>query len=221
MKHYIGICLILVTIALLTLLVINRCTHAATDAVAQVRAAFASVLQVQPKITINERIVQTQTAPIAELAVVTKQELITLGFDEHKAIWSYTIPLTEKKLTVEGTFQLKAGYDLRQPFSVTIDPATHRIVATLPPAKILDVEQIGELTFKGDDSVLNRLSDDERAKAVNDLMQLARQTAETSSLKADADAQVRQRLEELLAHNGQKIEIQWSSTQDKNGTLLP
>jgi hypothetical protein len=221
MKHYIGICLILVTIALLTLLVINRCTHAATDAVAQVRAAFASVLQVQPKITINERIVQTQTAPIAELAVVTKQELITLGFDEHKAIWSYTIPLTEKKLSVEGTFQLKAGYDLRQPFSVTIDPATHRIVATLPPAKILDVEQIGELTFKGDDSVLNRLSDDERAKAVNDLMQLARQTAETSSLKADADAQVRQRLEELLAHNGQKIEIQWSSTQDKNGTLLP
>ena len=221
MKHYLGICLVLVTIAVLTLFVINRCTNATTRAIDQVRNAFASVLQVQPKITINERVVQTQTAPIAELAVVTKEELITLGFDEHKAIWSYTIPLTEKKLTVEGTFRLKAGYDLHEPFSVAIDPATHRVVATLPPAKILDVEQIGDLTFSGEDSVLNRLGDDERAKAVNDLMQMARQTAETSSLKADADAQVRQRLEELLAHNGQKIEIQWSSARDKNGALLP
>jgi hypothetical protein len=221
MKHYIGICLVLVTIALLTLLVINRCSHAATDAVAQVRAAFASVLQVQPKITINERVVQTQTAPIAELAVVTKEEQITLGFDEHKAIWAYSIPLTEKKLSVEGTFRLKAGYDLRQPFSVAIDPTTHRIAATLPPAKILDVEQVGDLTFHGEDSVLNRLTDTERATAINDLAQMAQQTAESSSLRHDADAQVRQRLEELLAHNGQKIEIQWSSPQDKNGTLEP
>lgn len=221
MKHYVGICLVLVTLALLTLLVINRCTHAAADAVTQVRNAFASVLQVQPKITINERVVQTQTAPIAELAVVTKEELISLGFDEHRAILSYTIPLTEKKLSVESTFRLKAGYDLREPFSVSIDPATRRIVATLPPAKILDVEQVGDLTFHGEDSVLNRLSDEERTKAVNDLMDLARKTAETSSLKADADAQVRQRLEELLAHNGQKVEIQWSKERDKNGTILP
>ena len=179
------------------------------------------MLQVQPKITINERVVQTQTAPIAELAVVTKEEPITLGFDEHKAILSYSIPLTEKKLSVEGTFRLKAGYDLREPFSVAIDPATHRIRATLPPAKILDVEQVGDLTFHGEDSVLNRLTDAERTKAVNDLAQLARQTAESSSLKRDADEQVRQRLEELLAHNGQKVEIQWSSSQDKNRTLLP
>jgi hypothetical protein len=221
MKHYVGICLILVTLALLTLLVMNRCTHAATDAVQQVRDAFAAVLQVQPKITLNERVVQTQTAPIAELAVVTKEELITLGFDEHKEIWSYPIPLTEKKLTVEGTFRLKAGYDLHEPFAVTIDPATHRVEATLPPAKILDVEQVGDLTFQGEDSVLNRLGDDERAKAVNDLAQMARQTAETSSLRHDADTQVRQRLEELLARNGQKIEIQWSPPRDKNGVLLP
>ena len=49
MRHYVGICLVLVTIALLTLLVINRCTSAAGSAVDHVRDAFASVLQVQPK----------------------------------------------------------------------------------------------------------------------------------------------------------------------------
>ena len=221
MKHYAGICLVLVTIAVLTLLVINRCTDATERAVDHVRDAFASILQVQPKITINERVVQTQTAPIAELAVVTREETITLGFDEHKELWSYEIPLTEKKITVSGVYRLKAGYDLHQPFSVAIDPATRAIRATMPPAKILSVEQVGDLTYQGEDSMLNRLGDDERTKAVNSLADLARQTAASSTLRRDADAQVRQRLEELMAHNGEKIEIQWSPDRDKNAITPP
>jgi hypothetical protein len=221
MKHYIGICLVLVTLALLTLLVINRCTDATERAVDHVREAFASILQVQPKITINERIVQTQTAPIAELAVVTREESVTLGFDEHKEIWSYAIPLTEKKITVSGVYRIKAGYDLHEPFSVAIDPATRAIRATLPPAKILSVEQVGDLTYQGEDSVLNRLSDEERTKAVNSLADLARQTAASSTLRRDSDDEVRQRLEQLLAHNGEKIEIQWSPVRDKNGAISP
>jgi hypothetical protein len=221
MKHYIGICLVLVTIAVLTLFVINRCVDATSRAVNRVRDAFASVLQVQPTITINSRVIQTQTEPIAELAVVTREELISLGFDEHKEFWSYTLPLTEKKLTVSATFRIKAGYDLHQPFSVAIDPATHAVAATLPPAKILSVEQVGDLSFQGEDSVLDRLSDTERAKAVNDLAALARSAAQSSTLRRDADAQVRQRLEQLLAQNGEKVEIQWSTGQDKNGALLP
>jgi hypothetical protein len=221
MKHYIGICLVLVTLALLTLLVINRCTDATERAVDHVREAFASILQVQPKITINERIVQTQTAPIAELAVVTREESVTLGFDEHKEIWSYAIPLTEKKITVSGVYRIKAGYDLHEPFSVAIDPATRAIRATLPPAKILSVEQVGDLTYQGEDSVLNRLSDEERTKAVNSLADLARQTAASSTLRRDSDDEVRQRLEQLLAHNGEKIEIQWSPVRHKNGAISP
>jgi hypothetical protein len=221
MKHYLGICLVLVTIAGLTLLVVNRCVDATSRAVDQVRDAFDSVLQVQPKITINSRVIQTQTAPIAELAVVTREELISLGFDEHKELWSYTLPLTEKKLTVSGTYRIKAGYDLREPFSVAIDPGTHDVAVTMPPARILSVEQVGDLSFQGEDSLLDRLSDDERAKAVNGLAAMARNAAESSTLKGDADAQVRQRLEQLLAHNGKKVEIQWSVARDKNGALLP
>jgi hypothetical protein len=165
--------------------------------------------------------VQTQTAPIAELAVVTREELISLGFDEHEQLWIYTLPLTEKKLTVSGTYRIKAGYDLHEPFSVAIDPATRLVTATMPPAKILSVEQIGDLTFQGEDSMLNRLSDAERAKAINDLAATARSAGESSTLCHDADAQVKQRLEELLGHQGEKTEIQWLSGQDKNGALLP
>jgi len=221
MKHYIGICLVLVTIALLTLLVIDRCTRSAESAVDRVRDAFASVLQVTPKITINERVVQTQTAPIAELAVVTREESVSLGFDEHKELWSYTLPLTEKKLTVSGVYRIKAGYDLREPFAVTIDPATNTITARMPPAKILSVEQAGDIDFKGEDSVLNRLSDAERTHAVNDLAAMARKAAEDSTLRHDADEQVQMRLRQLLAHNGARVDIQWTDGQDKQGRTLP
>jgi hypothetical protein len=221
MKHYLGICLILATLAVLTMLVINRCTDATARAVSQVRDAFASVLQVQPKIVINERVVQTQTTPLAELAVVTKEEQVSLGFNEHEEILSYTIPLTEKKLIVEGTYRLKAGFDLREPFSVVIDPSTHRVKATLPAAKILSVEQIGDLTYHGEDSVLNRLTDAERAQVVNDLNKTARQAAEDSTLKQDATNQVSQRLEQLLAHNGEKLELNWSVNPETPRNLLP
>jgi prophage DNA circulation protein len=221
MKHYLGICLVLITLAALTLLVINRCTDAASRAVGQVRDAFAAVLQVQPKIVVNERVVQTQTAPIAELAVVTKEEQVTLGFNEHEEILSYSIPLTAKKLTVEGTYRLKAGFDLRQPFSVVIDPATHQVHATLPEAKILSVEQVGDLTYQGEDSLLNRLTDTERAQTVNDLYKAARQAAENSTLKREATDQVTQRLQELLAHDGQKLDLQWKSNPSNPSTVLP
>ncbi len=221
MKHYAGICLVLVTLALLTLLVVNRCTYSAERAVDHVRDAFAAVLQVQPKITINERVVQTQTAPIAELAVVTREELITLGFDEHKEFWSYSLPLTEKKLTASATYRIKAGYDLREPFSVAIDPATHRVTATLPPARILSVEQVGDLSFQGEDSLLNRLSDEERTKAVNDLAALAKKAADASSLPHDADEQVRTRLDQLLAHNGETVEVQWATARPNPAITAP
>jgi hypothetical protein len=221
MKHYLGICLVLVTLAALTLLVINRCTDAAGRAVDQVRDAFASVLQVQPKIVVNERVVQTQTAPIAELAVVTKEEQVTLGFNEHEEILSYSIPLTGKQLTVEGTYRLKAGFDLRQPFSVSIDPASHQIRATMPEARILSVEQVGDLTYHGEDSLLNRLTDTERAQTVNDLYKAARQAAENSSLKREASDQVAQRLQQLLGHNGQSFELVFKSNTSNPSTLLP
>ena len=37
----------------------------------------------------------------------------------------------------------------------------------------------------------------------------------------DANDQVRTRLSQLLSHNGETVEIQWSTEQDKQGTLLP
>jgi len=210
MKHYIGICLILLTLATIVFLVMRSCVAAADHTLDQVRDAFVQVLKVQPQITVNQRVVMTQTAPIAELAVASKEELVTIVLTQHLEIWSLEVPLTGQRITVEAPFRLKAGFDLKEPFNVTIDPATHQVRAAMPHAKILSVEQIGDLVYHAEDATLNRITDDERAKIINDLDAAARDLAEKSGLKTDAEQQVTQRLKDLIQHNGQPVEIEWT-----------
>ena len=149
MKHYFGICLVLITLTALVLFTLSVGTIAADHTISSIRNAFGAVLKVQPQITVNQRVVLTQTAPIAELAVVTKEELVTIGMNEHLEVMSMQIPLTEKKFTAEATYRLKAGFDLSEPFSVNIDPVTHALHATMPHAKIVSVEQINGPSKRG------------------------------------------------------------------------
>ena len=216
MKHYLGICLVLVTVAGIGLFALHSCTAAVNQTVDHVRDAFAQVLNIRPEITVNQRVVLTQTAPIAELAVVTKEELVTIGLNEHLEVLSLQIPLTEKKLTAEATYRLKAGFDLRKPFSVEIDPVTHALHAVMPHAKILSVEQVGDLIYHGEDATLNRITDEERTQILSNLNAAAHDAAEKSSLKMEAEQQVTQRLNEIMNHNGQSLEVEWN-----DGATIP
>jgi hypothetical protein len=211
MKHYLGICLVLITLAGIGWFALRSCTASVDHTVDTVRDAFVSVLRVTPQVTVNQRVVLTQTAPIAELAVVTKEELVTIGLTEHFEVMSVQIPLTEKKLTAEAVYRIKAGFNLREPFTVEIDPTTHEVHATMSAAKILSVEQVGDLTYHGDDAVLNRITDAERAEIVNNLNAAAHAEAEKSGLKEDAEKQVEQRLKELIHDNGKPVQVDWLS----------
>jgi hypothetical protein len=217
MKHYVGICLVLITLTGITLWAVHSCTSAVDQSIDHVRDAFIQVLRLQPQVTVNQRVILAQTAPLAELAVVTKEELVSIGVNEHFEVMSVQVPLTEKTMSAESVYRLKAGFDLREPFIVEIDPATHRIKAKMPHAKILSVEPVGNLTYHGDDSLLNWITDDERSKIMSNLNTAARDAAEKSSLKSDAEAQVSQRLQELIQHNGQPMNIEWTNTS----SLLP
>lgn len=216
MKHYLGICLVLVTLAGIVFFFLHSCVAATDHTIASVREAFSEVFHLQPQVTVNQRVILTQTAPIAELAVVTREELVTLGLSEHLEVLSFQVPLTEKKLTVEATYRVKAGFDLREPFSVVIDPVTHHVRATMPHAKILSVEQISDLTYHGEDALLNHITDQERAKMVSALNSAAHKAAEDSSLKLDAEKQVTQRLQDILDHNGQQVQVEWATDLGKN-----
>jgi hypothetical protein len=216
MKHYLGICLVLLTLAAVCFFFLRACTTAANSTIDRVASAFSEVLHVQPKVTVDQRVVLTQTAPIAELAVATKEELVSIALDEHLEVLTMQIPLTEKKITASATYRLKAGFDLREPFSVDIDPKTHLLRASMPHAKILSVEQVGDMSYQGDDAWLNHITDTDRSEILTDLNTAAHDAAEKSSLKLDAENQVSQRLNEILAHNGQSVSIEWAEIPQKS-----
>jgi hypothetical protein len=215
MKHYLGICLVLLTLTLIVLGTIYGCSVIADRTVDHVVNAFAQVFQVRPQITVNQKVIFTQTAPIAELAVVTKEEQVSLEFDTSYQVFSQTVPLTEKKLTAQAVYRIKAGFDLREPFSVEIDPKTHAIRAKLPPAKILSVEQVGDLSLVGEDGWLDRVNDTDRMQILDSLQKAARSQAENSGLKEDAQKQAQARLEEILRHNGENVELEWTNSTTK------
>jgi hypothetical protein len=209
MKHYVGICLVLLTLAAIALFGLHLCTSAVDETVSHVADAFSQVLNLQPQVKIDERVVLSQTAPIAELAVVTREEQISISLDEQFQVLSFAVPLTEKKLTASAVFRLKAGFDLHEPFSVSINPRTHAVQAAMPHAKILSVEQVGDVALQADDALLNRISTDDHVAIQHDLVSAARNAAEASGLKEQAEKEVTQRLNELLAHNGQSLLIDW------------
>jgi hypothetical protein len=219
MKHYLGICLVLITVAGIAWFALRSCANVVDQTVDHIREAFSEVLHMQPEITVNQHIIFAQTAPIAELAVVTREELVTIGLDTHFAVLSVQVPLTEKKLTAEATYRIKVGFDLRKPFSIKFDPATHALRATMPHAQILSVEQVGDLVYHGEDSMLNRITDEERSQIVSNLNAGAHDAAEKSTLKTEAEQQVAQRLTQVIAHNGESFQIEWNDappSQNRN-----
>lgn len=207
MKHYLGICLVLLTLAAVILFAVRRCENAVARAVTGVSKTFLSALQVQPQITVRQTVIMTQTAPIAELAIVTRDQLVTYGINQKVQFLHHDVPLTGKTLTAQAAYRVKAGYNLREPFRVQIDPLTSHVTAELPPARILSIERIGPLSLQDQDALLNRITPEEREKVLNELDTLARRTAEESGLKQDAQDQAIARLEELAKANGQKLTV--------------
>jgi hypothetical protein len=79
----------------------------------------------------------------------------------------------------------------------------------MPHAKILSVEQVGDLVYHGEDATLNRITDDERSGILSSLNAAAHDAAEKSTLKTEAEEQVTQRLNQLMNHNGDDLQIEW------------
>ena len=71
------------------------------------RAAFIDLANLQPRITINNRVYMEQTKPVSELAIVSRRIEV-----EHEFL--HTWVGSSKRVKLHGTFVAKAGFDLQQ-----------------------------------------------------------------------------------------------------------
>jgi len=150
----------------------------------------------QPRVTIGNRVVFEQASPALELTVVERPTVVERELNA-------TFLGSTKRVRLRGEFLVKAGFDLRQPFSAQLDraekpgaPPTVRV--TVPPARILGVESRRIEVLELQNGFWNRVQPGELEGEINSLAAQARSKAHGAHLPHDAEVALATQLRERL-----------------------
>ena len=161
------------------------------------RAAFIDIAHLQPRITINNRVYMEQTMPVSELIVLSRRIEV-----EHELL--HTWVGSSKRVKLHGTFNVKAGFDLRQNLSIDIRP--NEIIVQLPPAQILGIEEVQMDVLAFENGFWNRISGEDVQNELSILPQLAREKAVESNLPAEAERTLQRQFNERI-HARQPVHL--------------
>ncbi|MEO5754274.1 MAG: DUF4230 domain-containing protein [Chthoniobacterales bacterium] len=132
------------------------------------RDTFLELARVRPRVIVNNRVYLEQTTTVAELAVLARRVEV-----EHEVL--HTWAGSSKRIKLHGTYVVKAGFDLRQKFTVDVRP--DEVVLELPHARILSVEQEQVEVLTLENGFWNRISPDDIQAQLATLPALAREKA--------------------------------------------
>jgi hypothetical protein len=160
-----------------------------------------SLLQVTPRVKVNEVVVIEQSSPVLEVATVSRPLLV-----DHE--WVHTWLGSTKTLHVRGTFTAKAGFDLQKPFEVDVSGSPLRVTARLPKPQLLSLQMDGFEVLRDESGWWNRLTEADRTNAVTTLQTLARQKAEASGILEEVGRSAEERIRELVERNGAVVRFE-------------
>ena len=174
----------------------SRTVTGVREGVAEV---FVDLLHVRPEIREGTRVIWGQTAARTEVIVATKK--IEVGYDwEHRWLGS------RKVIRLTQSFELKAGFDLAKPFWIEMGPAQGEATAHLPKPEILATSPVGDVSYRDEDGWWNKVTDEDRSKALTALAGEARKQGEKGSLLEEAKEMTGSRLTDLA--RAKKIRLQ-------------
>jgi hypothetical protein len=171
-----------------------------SDLAANISSGIKETFHFTPQVRVNETIVIEQNAPIAELATVARDLLVEYS-------WSHEWLGSTKTIALRGVFVAKAGFDLKEPFSIDIQK--NRVSAQMPAPKLLSLQMNSYDVLQDENGWWNRISDRDREAAVNSLQRTAREKAENSGLLEEARTTVEQRIKEIVERNGAVVEFRY------------
>ena len=100
--------------------------------------------------------------------------------------WQHSWMGSTKALQLTGIFTVKAGFNLQDPFVLTVIPDPLHVTAALPPPQVLSVQMDTFLVVRDESGWWNRISGLDRQNAVNELRRKAREKAESSGILQEA-----------------------------------
>jgi hypothetical protein len=172
----------------------------------ELRDAFVEVAQLQPRITINNRVYLEKTTATAQLAILSRQIEV-----EHELL--HTWAGSTKRVKLHGTFTAKAGFDLQQDVAVDLRP--DEITIRLPRASILGLEQTQTEVLALENGLWNRISAADLENELATLPDLARQKAAESGILAEAETTMQKQLEERV-HAAQRFNLVFQNAPVKD-----
>lgn len=161
-----------------------------------IRNAF----QFTPEIIVNNTVILQQQVAVLELATVSQKF-------QHQYEWKNTWMGSTKKISIKGTFEAKAGFDLKKKFSIRINE--NKAVVTLPTPQILSVEPQADITFHDEQGVWNWVDATDRSKAVNAFQTDARTYAAQATFIEQAKLNMQEKLREIFKLHGKEVEIRF------------
>ncbi len=185
-----AIILIVLIAALLAAYIFHRLETWPARTAQQLREAFGEIAMVQPKVTVNDRVVFEQTASVLELVVVSRPTQVEREM-EHEWLGS------KKRIKLRGTYQVRAGFDLTKPFSVRVED--NKMVVEIPPPRILSIDQVDSEVLALESGLWNRIQPTDLESELRSLPLLARQKATETGLQQEALEAFRKRLIERFA----------------------
>lgn len=157
-----------------------------------------SVFNFTPRVSINQTIVIEQTTPILEVATVSRDLFI-----DHT--WQHTWLGSTKTIQLRGVFTAKAGFDLREPFSINIERDPLRVEAMVPPPRLLSIEMKDYAIVRDESGWWNSVSAEDREDAVRDMRAEAIDQATHSGLLEESAMTVRDRIRDIVERNGASV----------------
>jgi hypothetical protein len=154
-----------------------------------VRDALVEMAQLQPRVTVNNRIYLEKTTATAQLAILSRQVEV-----EHELL--HTWAGSTKRVKLHATFTAKAGFDLQHDVAVDLRP--DEIAISLPPATILGVEQKQVDVLAFENGFWNRISASDLESQLATLPELARQKAAESGILGEAETALQTQLNERI-----------------------
>ena len=178
----------------------SRTATGVREGVAEV---FVDLLHVRPEIREGTRVIWGQTAARTEVIVATKK--IEVGYDwEHRWLGS------RKVIRLTQSFELKAGFDLGKPFWVEMGPAQGEATAHLPTPEILATSPVGDVSYRDEDGWWNKVTDEDRSKALTALAGEARKQGEKGPLLEEAREMTGSRLTDLARAKKIRLQLDYS-----------
>jgi len=189
------------TAYVLVVVIPSRLAQRSYDAAKQIGRDIRDVFKFTPEVAVKNTVVLQQQTDILELATLSQKF-------RHEYEWTNTWMGSTKKITIRGTLEAKAGFDLNKKFQVLIDG--DKAVIRLPAPQILSLESIGDTAFEDEHGVWNWVNEKDRSDAINAFHADAKRYAEQSSFLQSVRVKTEDQLRKIMHLHDKEVKFEYT-----------